>query len=77
MEKDPGVLVDKGLAVSQQCAPVAKKKADGMLGCIKKSLASRTREITLPCLLCLGEAACGVLCPVLGTEIWKKQKQEF
>ena len=46
-EKDLGVLVDNRMAMSQQRALVAKK-ANGTLGCIKKSTASRAREVILP-----------------------------
>jgi len=61
-EKDLGMLVDEKLSMTQQCALTAWK-ANHILGCIKRSVASRSSEVILP--LCSGETSPGVLRPAL------------
>ena len=63
-EKDLGILVDEKLGMSWQCA-LAALKANRILGCMKRSVASRLRDLILP--LCCGETPPAVLCPALGS----------
>jgi len=46
-ERVLGILVDNRMTMSQHCDLVAKK-ANGILGCINKSMACMSREVILP-----------------------------
>ena len=59
-----GVSVDEKLDMSQQCALTAQK-ANHILGWIKSSMASRSREVILPLYSTLVETPPGVLHPAL------------
>ncbi|GAB0179579.1 hypothetical protein GRJ2_000423200 [Grus japonensis] len=68
-EKHSGLLVDKKLDTSQQFV-LAAQKANCILGCLKSSMASRSREVILPLYSALlNETPPGVLHPALESTV--------
>ncbi|KAK4829417.1 LOW QUALITY PROTEIN: hypothetical protein QYF61_003981 [Mycteria americana] len=61
VERDPGVLVDNQLNMSEQRAAVAKK-ANGMLGCTNEGITSRDKAAIIPLYSAL--ATPGILSPL-------------
>lgn len=65
-ERDPRGLVNSNLSMSQQCALTQQRKSPASLGCMDKSVASRSGKDPSP-LFGICETDCGASCPVLGS----------
>ncbi|GAB0176828.1 hypothetical protein GRJ2_000148000 [Grus japonensis] len=70
-EKDLGVLVDEKLNMTWQCA-LAAQRANRILGCIKTSMASSSREVILPLYSALLRHHMTVLHPALGPPVQER-----
>ena len=51
---------------------LAVQKVNGILGCVRRSVACRSRDMILPLYSALGEATSGELCPVLGFSVQER-----
>ena len=74
-KKDLGMLVDEKRNVTQQCV-LATQKANHILGCTKRNMASRWREVIVP--LCSGDTPPGVLHPAVDPciQLWSPQHRK-
>jgi len=68
-KEDLGVQVDEKLDMRQQCALAAQLKANCILGCNKRGVASREREVIIFLYSALIRPSSGVLYPDLGPPV--------